>query len=75
MSVQSVERTFAIIEFLCAKSKPQQLAAISKACGLAPATTHRLLETICVLGYAKSEIGGFYSLTPKLFSITSYIMT
>lgn len=75
MSVQSVERTFAIIEFLCAKSKPQQLAVISKACGLAPATTHRLLETICGMGYAKCEIGGFYSLTPKLFSITSNILT
>lgn len=75
MSVQSVERTFTIIEFLCAEPKPQQLAVISKACGLAPATTHRLLETICTLGYAKSEVGGFYSLTPKLFSLTSNILT
>lgn len=75
MSVQSVERTFAIIEFLADHTKPQQLAVIAKACGLAPATTHRLLETISELGYVKGEIGGFYSLTPRLFSMTSKSLT
>lgn len=71
MSVQSVERTFSIIEYLSSKAEPQQLAAIGKACGLAPATTHRLLETLCGLGYVKNENSGTYTLTPKLFSITS----
>lgn len=71
MSVQSVERTFAIIELLSAESKPQQLSSIAKACMLPPATAHRLLDTLCKFGYVKNDIGGFYSLTPRLFSITS----
>lgn len=75
MSVQSVERTFSIIEYLSADSKPQVLASIAKACGLAPATTHRLLETLRELGYVKSEPGGYYLLTPKLFSLTSNAVT
>ncbi len=75
MSVQSVERTFSIIEYLSTDSRPQVLASIARACGLAPATAHRLLETLREMGYVKSEPGGFYLLTPKLFALTSNAVT
>ena len=75
MSVQSVERIFAIIEIMSKEAEPLQLTVIAKECQLPPSTTHRLLETLCNLGYAKCSIGGFYSLTPRLFNITSNAFT
>lgn len=74
MSVQSVERTFTIISYLSSKPKPQSLSAVANACNLPPATAFRLLKTLIDLGYACNENGGFYSLTPKLFSMTSSVV-
>ena len=75
MSVQSVERIFRIIEVMSKEADPLQLTVIAKECHLPSSTTHRLLETLCNLGYAKCSVGGFYSLTPRLFSITSNAFT
>ena len=75
MSVQSIERMFSIIEFLSSASSPVPLSIISQRCQLAPTTTHRLLQTLCDLGYAKSDIGGFYSLTAKLGTLVSQSFT
>lgn len=75
MSVQSVERTFSIIEFLSRNAAPQPLSTIARACELPPATTHRLLDTLVNLGYIHSGVGGFYSMTPKLFSMSSNVLT
>ena len=67
--IQSVERAFSIIEILSDDPLPQPLSTISAKSELAPATTHRFLDTLCQLGYVKNDSNGRYLLTLKLFNI------
>jgi DNA-binding IclR family transcriptional regulator len=50
-SNQSLERGFAILEYLGASTKGRGIAEVSRATGLHRATAHRLLEVLCGLGY------------------------
>lgn len=69
-TVQSVERTFGIIELLCEKGKSgvTELAALS---GLNKTTVFRLLSTLISLGYAyKNPVTEKYGLTLKFLQIS-----
>ena len=69
-TVQSVERTFGIIELLCEKGKSgvTELAALS---GPNKTTVFRLLSTLISLGYAyKNPVTEKYGLTLKFLQIS-----
>ena len=64
-SVQSVERTFAIIELLC-KNGELGITELSAASGLNKATVFRLLSTLVKLGYVRKKTSSEkYTLTLK----------
>ena len=69
--IQSVVRSFSIIEFLATSTEPQLLKTIADICNLPTSTTHRLLNNLCAMGYAKNLGTGQYKLTYKLFEISS----
>lgn len=69
--IQSVSRAFAIIEYLSMSEKTVALKNIASACELPPPTAHRILNTLCSLGYVVHEENGQYRLSLKLFEISS----
>ena len=71
-AVQSVERTFSIMEALSQVPDGLYLNDLSKAVGLNKSTVHRLLASLIALGYAsKIKDTGRYSLTMKMFEVGS----
>lgn len=73
--VQSVERTFLIIETLAANPKGMGLLEISKLVGLHKSTTHRLLSCLIQMRYATQDsMTGMYKLTFKLFELSSRLV-
>ncbi len=71
MGVQSVERTFRLIELLSAQ-KEMSIKALSDASGLHKATVFRLLGTLSALGYvSQNPKNEQYGLTSKLLRISS----
>lgn len=73
-TVQSVERTFTLIELLCKKS--MGITELSEASGLHKATVFRLLSTLCSLGYAeKNASTDKYGLTLKYLKLTSSMLS
>lgn len=72
--VQSVERTFAIIDALSKYPKGAFLNEIANASALNKTTAHRLINSLVTLGYANQDIGtGKYYLTLKMFEIGSSV--
>ena len=69
--IQSVARSLAIIEYLSDSTKAQHLKDIAVSCSLPLATTHRLLNNLCSLGYIKHESNGRYQLSYKLLEIAN----
>ncbi len=70
-SVQSVERTFKLIEIL-SKKKEMSIKDMSDKSGLHKATVHRLINTLVSLGYvSKNEQNEHYALSPKLLRVSS----
>lgn len=70
--VQSVERTFLIIEILANNPKGLGLLEISKLAGLHKSTAHRLLSCLIQMGYAAQDsMTGAYKLSFKLFALSS----
>ncbi len=70
-SVQSVERTFRLIELL-SEQKEMSIKALSDASGLHKATVFRLLNTLAALGYVlQNPKNEQYRLSPKLLRISS----
>lgn len=69
--IQSVARSFSIIEYLSSSAKALQLKEIAAACSLPPPTAHRLLHNLCELGYVINEGNGQYHLSMKLYEISS----
>lgn len=66
--VQSVERTFQIIEILAENANGFAFTEICQKSQLHKSTVHRLLATLIRLGYAaKDTVTGNYRLTLKLF--------
>ena len=72
--VQSVERTFTILELLC-KNGNMGVTALSAASGLHKSTVYRLLSTLCNLGYvSKKSSTDEYFVSLKFLKISSSIM-
>lgn len=68
--VQSVERTFRILELLAERGHPMNLGEISKHLELKVSTAHRLLKTLIMMGFAQQDLyTGKYQLGIKTFSI------
>lgn len=69
-SVQSVDRTFDIIEILAASSGGMLLTDLAAASNLHISTVHRLVSTLINRGYAyKNPDSGRYCLTLRFFEI------
>jgi len=68
--VQSVERTLRILELMAEKGNPMTLSEISNKLGLKISTTHRLLKTLIMKGFAEQDpYTGKYQLGIKTFRI------
>lgn len=68
--VQSVERTFRILETFDARHRTRSAAEITELVGLPRPTTYRLLHTLETLGYLRRR-SGRYETTPGLLSLAS----
>lgn len=59
--VQSVERAAAILQVLAVENAPTSLSHVAASVGLAKATTHGLVQTLCDVGFVEQdpETGGY----------------
>ncbi len=73
-TVQSVDRTFKIIEMLSKYPQGISISELSKVLELHKSTVHRLLQTLVELGYVSQKNEGNYLLSYKLFEIGSSII-
>ena len=70
-TVQSVERTFDVLEALARAGRPIALSELSTTVNLHISTVHRLLVTLIERGYARQDSAtGRYSTGPHLFELT-----
>jgi IclR family acetate operon transcriptional repressor len=67
--VQSVERTFALLEALGRSTRPLGVSELAVECDLSLATIHRLLRTLVDLGYVRQEPSRTYALGPGLLRL------
>jgi IclR family acetate operon transcriptional repressor len=67
--VQSVERTFQLLELLTDAGGSQGLTQLATASGLPLPTIHRLMTTLSSQGYVRRESSRRYSLGPRLVRI------
>jgi len=71
-SVQSVERTFSLLEKLAARPRGIGLVELAELAGLHKSTTHRLLACLSAMGYVVKDSGtGHYKLTYKLLELSN----
>ncbi len=71
-TVQSVERTFDVLEALATARHPVAITELSQQLGLHISTVHRLLATLIERGYAKQdERSGRYSVGGRLMELAS----
>lgn len=68
-SVQSVERTFTLLEALAHSDGPMGVSELSAVSNLSLATIHRLLRTLVDLGYVHQQPSRTYSLGPGLIRL------
>lgn len=54
-SVQSVERAAAILNLLASRGRPLGLVEVARGVGLAKATAHGLLRTLCGVGFVEQD--------------------
>lgn len=74
-SVQSVERTFTLLEQLAARTRGVGLVELAELTGLHKSTVHRLLSCLGSLGYVVKDSGtGHYRLTYKLLSLSNAML-
>src|SRR5690606_16440009 len=66
MSVQSVERTFAILELLERNGGDVSLSELAGASDIPLPTIHRLLKTLVKLGYVRQLMNRRYALGARL---------
>lgn len=59
--IQSVERAAAILQVLAVENAPTSLSQVAASVGLAKATTHGLVQTLCDVGFVEQdpETGGY----------------
>ncbi len=73
--VQSVERTFKIVELLTIHTRGLGLLEIAKETGLHKSTAHRLLSCLIQMGYiVQDESTSLYRLSLKLFELSSRLV-
>lgn len=72
--IQPIVRSFTIIEYLASSEGARSLREIASACSLPPSTTHRLLNTLCLLDYVVHESNGHYRLSYKIVGISGNIV-
>jgi IclR family transcriptional regulator, KDG regulon repressor len=69
-TVQSVERTFDVLEALAAARQPIPISELSQKLGLHISTAHRLLGTLIERGYARQdEASGRYGIGSRLMEL------
>lgn len=68
-SVQSVRRTFRILEILARAKQPLGLQHICEAAELSKSTAHRLLACLVQMGYVEHLHGGRYRTAQKMVSL------
>ena len=69
-TVQSVERTFDVLEALAAARQPIPISELSQRLGLHISTVHRLLGTLIERGYARQDaVSGRYGIGPRLVEL------
>ena len=68
-SVQSVERTFGLLETLADNEGSLGLSQLASQSGLPLPTIHRLVRTLVALGYVRQEPSRQYVLGPKLIRL------
>ncbi|MGP4039427.1 IclR family transcriptional regulator [Gracilibacillus sp. D59] len=74
-SVQSVERTFSILEILAEHPNGLSITALSKEINLAKSTTHRLLRTLTARGYVQQDSqSGYYLLGIQCLVLASSLL-
>ncbi|MEG1799570.1 MAG: helix-turn-helix domain-containing protein, partial [Synergistaceae bacterium] len=70
-SVRVIERVFDLLELLAQMQEPVTLTDIVKQSGMSKTTVFRLLQTMCMRGYAEKNKDGYYSIGPKLIETAS----
>lgn len=70
--IQSVERSFALLEWLALQAEGGNIKEMSAAMALPKSTVHRLVQNLVAMGYVfQAEAAGRYRLTLKLFEVAS----
>lgn len=73
-TVQSVERTFDVLESLASARRPVAITELSQKLGLHISTVHRLLATLIERGYARrDETTGKYGIGSRLLELASHL--
>lgn len=73
--IQSVERSFIVLEHLARCSQGAQLAELSAAVGMPKTTVHRLLQNLAAMGYVgRHEATGSYRATLRMFEVGSEVV-
>ncbi len=68
-SVQTLERAFTLLEVMADQGGMAGLSQLAAASGLPLPTIHRLVRTLCQLGYLRQEPSRQYVLAPKLIRL------
>jgi len=68
-SVQSLARAFTVLEAMADQGGTAGLSQLSAACELPLPTIHRLVKTLCELGYLRQDPSRQYVLGPKLIRL------
>jgi DNA-binding IclR family transcriptional regulator len=71
MESAHIAKLFAILEATSGKTQGKSLAELAAEVGLAKSTAHRLLQSLCSLGYMSNEGSGIYKQTPLFRQLAS----
>lgn len=66
---RAVARSFDILEALAHRREPVRLSDVAAATGLSKSTAHRILGTLCALGYAEQRGAGLYGASLRLWEL------
>ncbi|GMQ90031.1 MAG: IclR family transcriptional regulator [Gammaproteobacteria bacterium] len=71
---KTLSKGLSLIEALAQNEAPFSVSGLSRACGLTKSNTHRLLQTLKLLGYVRQvNKGGDYELTLKLWELGTMV--
>jgi len=71
---QTVRKALSLLEALVAANRPCRLTDLARQLGLTKPNTHRLLTTLCALGYAqKNQAPLGYTATLKVWELGSQV--